>query len=206
VAGFGVLQALPDPPAHSWSGFVVAPGDRFDLDRVLAWCEALRRDRPHACITLVAADHGSPATRLALESLAVERFDPSQAAGGFGSAALLDAIRERCVEGRIVREWRDRFGIRDGEDGLELVRLLAAVGVAGGQVATATRHASASESQLRRRAGAAGLAPPGMLLREARVRGVEIRRELGIDGNDAVKPAGWLTVNDFRKVRRRLPK
>ena len=199
--GAVVLAELPPPPALRFNGFLIASSAEQPLSTVLAWAKTMRGCRPAAPIWVLHSKAGV-AEVIAANALRIRVAE----LGDDGAPALFDALREDCVEGRILRSWQARFPGLDG-DAVEILKAVAAIGSHGGRSHSVSESLGLSISTIRRRLASSSLPRLGELLREARLRSVDERILLGLPRMLALMAAGWLGPKDYRKVssRKDLP-
>lgn len=205
--------SLPDPPAARWSGFLLVISRDLPLSGAIAWGLEIRRARPFIPIGLVgqfdASDRDVLDTlkRLGLPLRPVLNADSPPTS--VVSPVAIGMIREQAIDSAVAQEWMSRWGVHDPGT-VRLLHVLSAVGVRGGKVKQLPRHLSGegmehwSESTIRRRLSAAGLPSPRHLLRLARLRSVELRKEGGADLSVACRAAGFSSRRHWKRAVSRM--
>lgn len=198
------LLELPTLPAMQWSAFLIRCGT-IRVREVLAWCWELRLSRPYIPVGLVCDPDITVLQTIAAEGLKIDPLLVSSAVrDGLLLAEALERLRQQSISGRIVDEWLVRYRQRTPE-AVNLLATIAALGTRGAGVARLCKVTGRSSVSLYHRLQAFGRPQPGYLLRAARVRSVEIARELGASRADALHAAGWFSPKAFvEQARRRL--
>lgn len=203
------LTALPEAPAVRWTGFLIrtcVDPDR-SFGRVVCWATVVQSTRPYLPIGII--------TPLTPERTAVVRalknagvaLEPILGTGdvpaGCVPTSLVRQVRDRSIEGVILNGWKERWKVSDPET-LQLLRAIVAHGVRGGRAyslsTSAARGLQLSERQTRRHLASRALPSTAVLLRDARIRSVRLRTNLGMPLLEAVVAAGWTSTKDYRNV------
>lgn len=202
--GVTVLERVPESPAPRYAGFIVRGANRAAVDDVVLWYDALRERRAALALGLVARPDDS-AEALAKAKHPVTLFlRPEALIGEAVPAEALCRVRQASVEGRLLEELVEAAGASVLEERRALEALVAR-GTNGGSVAGAARDLGVNTETLRRRLRPFGLKPSDVT-RWTRVRGFEIRVELGTERNAALWAGGWMTHEQRRKTARRARK
>lgn len=207
TAGFPYVEArpeLPGVPALTWSGFLIGCRDTTEVTKALKWCVEIRRCRPKIPIAMAVPLQAFDLTVAAAQAvnvtpvLRMEEFST-----GRPPSKVLVTLEKNAVESIIATEWIARSNASDLETA-ELLHTLAAHAVRGGKVPSVSRSMGFSQSTLARRLLAVGLAPPGRLLTEGRVRAAQIRESWGLSRTQVAEAGGWWNPKAMDTARRRF--
>lgn len=198
------ITSLPAPPAFEYTGFLISLPSVEDFFSTVAWVHQLRQVRHHLQIGAVAPESISGSLATLGDHL---RIDPiltmEDVPLGGVPLEVLEQLRKKAVVEQVLLSWH-RKGIPSSADAQELAIAAAAVGVTGRGVQSLCRRVDTSRASLYRAFQRAGLPPPGVLLRQARVQSVPIRTDLGMDPREARRAARWLSRDAYAKARNRI--
>lgn len=157
------------------------------------------RSRSWLPIGLVGRDRRYLDDPAAFEHASYPTLWQAEALGGVLPSDVLLRFRDRCVEGAVLDAWEARYG-RVEQEMIQILSVLAGVGVMGGLRCRAAVHLKISVRNLDRRLRRAGLPTAHHMLRDARLRAVDIGRGLGMNRIQAVSAAGWDQVKSWEKM------
>lgn len=200
LAGVEVMEALPEPPALCWAGFLVGCGMSNPPIEFFEWTVMIREVRPNVPIGAIFMESTSPevlsfASRIAIDPV-ITSSDPADV------ARACREVSERSIQGKVVEEWVAQYA--PPAEAIPILVAVAEVGVGGGKVRRLARHLQIPVSSLYRKIAEAGLPAPGFLLRVARVRGVQLGCDAGVDIMAALRRGDWRERRGFLTVTARL--
>lgn len=204
LPGVELLDALPNPPALRYSGFLVyccAP--RLDVTDVMRWYSGIRDARSRVPLGLVCRAKPECFPVLASQGFAITPVITSRLDDGQLPPETLDILRARTVDGMILDRWRTCFcdAIEANE---EHFFRLASHGARGDLVQRVAKSWGVSPRTLRRRHALLTPHPLGLFMLDARVFAFDMLRQEGNSAAVARQSCGWHTVDAVRKARWRL--
>lgn len=192
--------SLPDPCSREGSGYIARVGCAISPSTFADWMSTVQEVQPGVPIAAGIATDWQTSLELLKRGVVLDScFNAALLENSSLLVSVIEEVRNKAVPRLILEDWRELFGL--GSEVEPLLEVLASVGADGGGVQRAARQLDLSEATLRRRLQ--NTSSPGRLLRDARLRSVELRIQLGWPKRQAVRAAGWLSAEAYHRVRER---
>lgn len=202
------LDELPQVSTIRWSAFIVALPCTSE-ENLLEWVVEVARVRPWTRIVIL----GYPGRilRTALKAAAGVNHDivllpPDDVTIPYASAEVIESCWRHSIAANIVDDWLEATHVRDRRL-TEILRLAASTGCRGGTAdGMCTRWQNLNgpcKSTIQRTLRAAGLPLLGWLVRDARLKSVNIRIQRGAPKRSAHAASGWSDHSSYLRAAKR---